>query len=258
MKGGITLQNLSVGYREPLLENVSLHMAEGEFWVIVGPNGVGKSTLIKTVLGIVPPLAGRILIHGRECTFGCEEKRFLSYVPQMEDYSHHFPATALDVVLSGFFPRLGKFQRITEKEVEKALYWMELFGIADVKEKQFNELSGGQQKKVLIARALVGNPHYIFLDEPTTGVDLKSSKRILEIIDKLHKEKGFGICMVTHELNFVWDYVERVILIGYKEFFVGRKEEILNEELLSRIYQVDVKIAQTDFGPVFLIGDKHL
>ena len=151
-----------------------------------------------------------------------------------------------------------RFQKITEEEVEKALYWMELFGIVHVKDKQFNELSGGQQKKVLIARALVGEPHYIFLDEPTTGVDLKSSKRILRIIDTLHKEKGFGICMVTHELNFVWDYIEKVILIGYDEFFVGKKEEILNEELLSRIYQVDVKIASTDFGPVFLIGDKHV
>jgi ABC-type Mn2+/Zn2+ transport system ATPase subunit len=258
MKEGITLQNLSVGYQKPLLKDISLHMAEGEFWVIVGPNGVGKSTLVKTILGIVPPLSGRILIHGKECTYGCEEKRFLSYVPQMEDYSHHFPATALDVVLSGFFPRLKRFQKITEEEVEKALYWMELFGIVHVKDKQFNELSGGQQKKVLIARALVGEPHYIFLDEPTTGVDLKSSKRILRIIDTLHKEKGFGICMVTHELNFVWDYIEKVILIGYDEFFVGKKEEILNEELLSRIYQVDVKIASTDFGPVFLIGDKHV
>jgi ABC-type Mn2+/Zn2+ transport system ATPase subunit len=258
MTEGITLQNLSVGYKTPLLEGLTLHMAEGEFWVIVGPNGVGKSTLLKTILGIVPPLSGRILIHGKDCSHGCEEKRFLSYVPQMEDYSHHFPATALDVVLSGFFPTLKRFQRITEKEVKRALYWMECFGIADVREKQFNELSGGQQRKVLIARALVGNPHYLFLDEPTTGVDLKSSKRILKIIDTLHKEKGFGICMVTHELNFVWDYIEKVILIGYNEFFVGRKEDILNEELLSRIYQVDVKIAKTDFGPVFLIGDKHV
>jgi ABC-type Mn2+/Zn2+ transport system ATPase subunit len=258
MTEGITAEGLSIGYGKPLLKDLSFHMAEGEFWVVVGPNGVGKSTLVKTILGIVPPISGKVFIHGKECTHGCEEKRFLSYVPQMEDYSHHFPATALDVVLSGFFPRLGRFQRLTEKEVEKALYWMDQLGIVSVKDRQFNTLSGGQQRKVLIARALVGDPHYIFLDEPTTGVDLKSSKRILEIIDTLHKEKGFGICMVTHDLNFVWDYAEKVVLIGYSEFFIGDKEEILSEELLSRIYQVDVKVAKTEYGPIFLIGDKHV
>ena len=255
---GIILKELSIGYRKPLISSLSIHMAEGEFWVIVGPNGVGKSTLIRTVLGIVPPLSGKILIHGKDCTYNCNERRFLSYVPQMENYSHSFPATALDVVLSGLFPRLKRFEKIGEEKIENALRWMEEFHLKNVADRPFSKLSGGQQRKVLIARALISDPHYIFLDEPTTGVDLRSSRKILELLDRLHKEKGFGICMVTHDLNFVWKYIDKVILLGYNgKYFIGRKEEILNEELLSEIYEVKVKVVLTDFGPVFLVGDKH-
>ncbi len=258
MEKGIRVEDLTIGYGKPLVKGLSFYMAESEFWIVVGPNGVGKSTLLKTILGIIPPLSGKVFIHGIDCTKGCDEKRFLSYVPQMEDYSHNFPATALDVVLSGFFPRLNRFQKLTDREREVAFHWMKLLGIESIANKQFNTLSGGQQRKTLIARALVSNPHYIFLDEPTTGVDLKSSKRILKIIHKLNKEKRFGILMVTHDINFVWEYVEKVILIGYNEYFIGNKEEILNEKLLSRIYEVDVKIAETEYGPIFLVGDKHL
>ncbi|ADY74013.1 Phosphonate-transporting ATPase [Desulfurobacterium thermolithotrophum DSM 11699] len=258
MLEGVRVENLTIGYGKPLVKGLSFHMAEGEFWVVVGPNGVGKSTLMKTILGIVPPISGKVYIHGVDCTKRCEERKFLSYVPQMENYSHHFPATAFDVVLSGFFPRFGRFQRITDREKEIALCWMKLLGIDKIANKQFNSLSGGQQRKVLIARALVNNPHYIFLDEPTTGVDLKSSKRILKLIDDLHKKNGFGICMVTHDLNFVWDYIEKVILIGYNKYFIGNKEDILNEDLLSEIYEIDVRIAETKYGPIFLVGDKHI
>ena len=255
---GITLENLTIGYTKPIVTSLSVHLSEGEFWVIAGPNGTGKSTLIKTILGIIPPLSGRILIHGKDCTKSCDERRFLSYVPQMESYSHSFPATALDVVLSGLFPRLKRFERIKKEDVERALRWMEELHLKEVADRPFSKLSGGQQRKVLIARALISDPHYIFLDEPTTGVDLRSSRKILELLERLHKEKGFGICMVTHDLNFVWDYVDKVILLGYGgKFFIGRKEEILNEELLSEIYQVRVKILETDYGPIFLVGDKH-
>jgi len=255
---GITLENLTIGYTKPIVTSLSVHLSEGEFWVIAGPNGTGKSTLIKTILGIIPPLSGRILIHGKDCTKSCDERRFLSYVPQMESYSHSFPATALDVVLSGLFPRLKRFERIKKEDVERALRWMEELHLKEVADRPFSKLSGGQQRKVLIARALISDPHYIFLDEPTTGVDLRSSRKILELLDKLHKEKGFGICMVTHDLNCVWNYVDKIILLGYGgKYFIGKKEEVLNEDLLTQIYGVRVKVIETEYGPVFLVGDKH-
>ncbi len=256
---GIELQNLSIGYSREIVSGLNVKFNEEEFWVVVGPNGAGKSTLIKTILGIIPPLKGKILIHGVDCTQRCDERRFLSYVPQMENYSHSFPGTVLEVVLSGLFPRKRRFERIKEEEVQKALDWLKLLDLEKKTDEPFNKLSGGQQRKTLIARALISNPHYIFLDEPTTGVDLKSSRRILELLNRLHKEDRFGICMVTHDLNSVWDYVDKVILIGYGgKFFVGSKEELLNEELLSEIYEVKVKIIKTKFSPIILVGDKHL
>ncbi len=255
---GVTVENLTIGYKEPLISGLSFHMKEGEFWVIVGPNGSGKSTLIKTILGIVKPLSGRILIHGKDCTGWCEERKYLSYVPQMESYSHSFPSTVFEVILSGLFPRLKRFQKIEEREVGEVNRWIKALELEKIKDKKFNQLSGGQQRKVLIARALVSSPHYIFLDEPTTGVDLKSSRKILKLLNELHKEEGFGICMVTHELSAVWRYADKVILVGHNgKFFIGNKEEILSEELLSEIYEVEVKIARTEAGPVFLIWDKH-
>jgi len=256
---GIELRNLTIGYERPIVSNLNVRFDEEEFWVVLGPNGVGKSTLIKTILGIIPPISGKVLIHGVDCTRGCEERRFLSYVPQMESYSHSFPGTVLEIVLSGLFPRKGRFERVKDEEIEKALSWLKLLELEEKSGELFNKLSGGQQRKVLIARALISSPHYIFLDEPTTGVDLKSSKKILELLNRLHKDENFGICMVTHDINSVWDYVDKVILLGYGgKFFVGRKEELLSEELLSEIYEVKVKIFKTDYGPIILVGDTHL
>ncbi|WP_456455468.1 metal ABC transporter ATP-binding protein [Thermovibrio sp.] len=258
MNEGITVKDLSIGYREPIVSGLSFHMAEEEFWVVVGPNGVGKTTLIKTILGIIPPISGEILIHGKRCTKWCEERKFLSYVPQMENYSSAFPSNVFEVVLSGLFPRLKRFRGITEKEVKTVEKWLRFLDLWKLRKKRFKDLSGGQQRKVLIARALVGSPHYIFLDEPTTGVDLKSSRKILKLLNSLHKEKKFGICMITHELSSVWNYIDKVILLGYEgKFFIGEKEEVLNEELLSQIYQVEVKIVKSEAGPIFLVWDKH-
>ncbi|WP_022847290.1 ABC transporter ATP-binding protein [Desulfurobacterium sp. TC5-1] len=258
---GIELKNLTVGYniKKPLIKGLSLFMDEGEFWVVVGPNGAGKSTLLKTILGIVPPLDGEIYIHGVNCTDTgyCEEKQFLSYVPQMESYSKIFPATAFDIVVSGLFPRKGHFEPVTKKDKELALHWLRTLELDHLADKPFSKLSGGQQRKILIARALVGNPHYLFLDEPTTGVDIKSSRKILNIIASLNKNKKFGILMVTHDLNFVWPYIEKVIIVGNGKFVAGKKEKIINERVLSEIYGVNVKIIETPGGPIFLIGDKH-
>ncbi|WP_456397947.1 metal ABC transporter ATP-binding protein [Desulfurobacterium sp.] len=258
---GIELRNLTVGYdiTKPLVKGLSLFMDEGEFWVVVGPNGAGKSTLLKTILGIVPPLEGEIYIHGTNCTNTgyCEEKQFLSYVPQMESYSKIFPATALDIVISGLFPRKKRFEAIKENDKELALHWLKTLELDHLAKKPFWKLSGGQQRKILIARALISNPHYLFLDEPTTGVDIKSSRKILNIIATLNREKNFGILMVTHDLNFVWPYIKKVIIIGNGKFIAGNKEEIINEKVLSKIYGVKIQIIQTPAGPVFLIGDKH-
>ena len=260
MKEGIEVKNLSIGYRKKaLIEGLSIEFKEGEFWTVIGPNGVGKSTLIKTILGIAPPISGKVFIHGVDCTYtNCPERHFLSYVPQMESYSHDFPATALDVVLSGFSPRMKRFEFISENKREEGIKWMKTLGIEEIAGEPFNRLSGGQQRKVLIARALIGNPHYLFLDEPTTGVDIKSSRKILKLLSKLNKEENFGILVVTHDINFIWEYMDKVIVLGKGKFVAGNKEEILNSEVLSEIYEVNIKVTQTEFGPVFLIGDKHV
>ncbi|WP_457568630.1 metal ABC transporter ATP-binding protein [Desulfurobacterium sp.] len=259
---GIELKNLTAGYapEKPLIKGLSLFMDEGEFWVVVGPNGAGKSTLLKTILGIVPPISGKIYIHGVDCTGKdyCEEKQLLSYVPQMESYSRIFPATALDIVISGLFPRKSRLEPVKENEIKLARYWLKTLELDHLSDKPFASLSGGQQRKVLIARALISNPHYLFLDEPTTGVDIKSSRKILNIIASLNREKKFGILMVTHDLNFVWPYMEKAIIIGNGRFIAGNKEEIINEDVLSEIYGVKIKIVETQAGPIFLIGDKHV
>ncbi|SMP10350.1 iron complex transport system ATP-binding protein/zinc transport system ATP-binding protein [Desulfurobacterium pacificum] len=258
MTEGIRVENLSIGYRgKTVVSGLSFSMMEEEFWLVAGPNGVGKTTLIKTLLGIIPPVSGRIYIHGIDCTFSCDERRYLSYVPQMENYSKDFPATTIEVIVSGYYPRLRKFEPVPDKVFKIAENWLEEFDLYHVKDYPFSKLSGGQQKKTLIARALISDPHYLFLDEPTTGVDLKSSRKILSLINSLHKEKNFGICMVTHDITSVWEYIDKVILLGYRKFFVGDKEKLLDEELLSSIYEVRVKVLETEAGPVFLVGDKH-
>ena len=199
----ITTHHLTTGYDKiPVVSDLNLEIEKGSYTVICGDNGTGKSTLMKTLLGLIPPVSG---------TYKIEPNQVISYVPQRTEVPKDFPATVAEVIMSGYKRYLNK----TEREA-KVQYFEEFFDIEDLHNKSYRELSGGQQQRVLLTRALAIQPTILFLDEPVTGLDMYTSQTLYEMLEKLNKEQGITIVMITHDKNAI-EYANHVIPINPKE-----------------------------------------
>lgn len=208
----IAVENLFFSYRTTsVLSRVSFRIEEGEFIGIIGPNGGGKTTLLKLLTGFLKPDSGTISVFGKTPVLRSGDSIGLAYVPQAMRFDKDFPISVEEVVLSGLLSRLpwyGKFQASDRAEAKQAL---EEVGLADFAQSAFGTLSGGQAQRVLVARALVSRPKILLLDEPTAGVDTQAEADIYAILKKL---KGkITILMVTHDLNAAVDHVERILCV---------------------------------------------
>ena len=224
----ITCEKLSLGYDGiPVTENVSFKVEEGDYLCIVGENGVGKSTLVKTLLGLIKPLSGNLSTNG--LTAG-----EIGYLPQQNTIQKDFPATVNEIVLSGTL-RKGKNSPFYTKE-QKALCEesMEKLGITNLKNKSFRRLSGGQQQRVLLARALCATEKLVLLDEPVAGLDPKVTGEFYELIKELNKS-GISIIMVTHDIKAAVKYAKHILHLGREEMFYGTVEEY-NSSKESRLF----------------------
>ncbi|WP_290455777.1 metal ABC transporter ATP-binding protein, partial [Helicobacter rodentium] len=185
--------------KEQILYNVNWTICEGDFWAIIGPNGGGKSTLARLLVGLLKPTSGEII----------KDKNLrIGYVPQNTFLNRHFPITTLEVVMMGFLkPRLfGGFLPKNAREIAmEKLKWLRMESYAD---KKIGELSGGQRQRVLIARALCGNPNLLILDEPTASVDQKSQKEIYDLLRQINQEKT--IIMISHDVSVLLDCAKKV------------------------------------------------
>ncbi len=218
-----------------ILEDINLKIYEGEIVAIVGPNGGGKTTFLKTLLGLVKPTRGKVEIFGfppKEAVF----RHLIGYVPQRVNLKRESCLSALDVVLLGmWFKKLPK-----EEKVKRALEVMEKFGVVHLAHERFSNLSGGQQQRVNLARAVVGDPKLLLLDEPTTGIDFPGQRTFYELIRRLRDEKGFTVVMVTHDVGVVWHYVDRAVCINKKLHYHGEPQAILRPEILKLVYGTDM------------------
>ena len=200
--GIIEVKKLSFGYNgnEDIIKNINIDIKEGEFVCIVGENGSGKSTLIKCILGLNKGHEGTVEIHDR-----------IGYLSQMTEIQNNFPATIEEVVLSGTIANGVKriFYNKEDKIIAKEI--MEKFELYDIRKQCFRELSGGQKQRVLIARAMCSTGKILILDEPVNGVDPNMVKQIYKVLEKLKKEKGLTIVMISHDTHRVIPYCDRVI-----------------------------------------------
>lgn len=231
----VSFSGVSLGYgKKAMLTNVSLDMPQGDFLGLVGPNGSGKTTLLRALLGTLPALEGQITI-APEVRFG--------YVPQREQVDVRYPLSVLDVVLMGRYPRLPPLRRPAAADHAAARHALDQVGIADLAGKRLGDLSGGQKQRSLIARALVGDPTVLVLDEPTNGLDLVATTQILGLVRDLHETGGITVLMVSHALNEVANYVERLALLVEGKLRIGPVDEVLTEEALSGVYGIPVEVA---------------
>ena len=208
-----------------VLEEINLTVYENDFLSIIGPNGGGKTTLLKVIAGLVTPLRGTVRVFGEN---PARVRRLLGYVPQFSNFDRNFPITVFEVVLMGRLGRTGLVRRFSAEDREKALRALAAVEMAEFRDRPVGSLSGGQQQRVLIARALAGEPKLLLLDEPAAGVDAPRQAGLYELLQKLQAE--MAIVLVTHDIGAVSAHVEKVACLN-RRLFYHHSREILPGEL---------------------------
>jgi len=245
----VTFDRATLGYgRRVVLTDISFEMPEGDFLGLVGPNGSGKTTIVRAILGTLQPLAGTVT---RDPTL-----RF-GYVPQRDQVDYSFPLKVLDVVMMGRYDRIGLGRRPTAEDRALAREALEHVGIAHLADHRLADLSGGQKQRTLIARALVGEPNVLVLDEPTNGMDLVATTQILGLVRELHDRDGLTVLMVSHALNEVVNYVDRIALVVEGGFRIGTTDEIMTEETLTQMYGIPVEVDSFDGHRIVVARRRH-
>ena len=216
----LACDNVTLGYeRRALLEHLTLTVRAGDYLCIVGENGSGKSTLLRALLGLLPPLAGRI-----DCPAQREGR--LGYLPQQTPTQRDFPATVSEVVLSGFSNRRTRFF-YTAAERSAALMNLGKLGVLELKDRCYRELSGGQQQRVLLARALCAANDLLILDEPVTGLDPASVQDLYKTLRYLNRHEGMAVIMVTHDMENALREAKHLLCVDRAGCFYGTAAEFL-------------------------------
>ena len=232
----VRFDRATLGYgRRAVLSDLTFEIPEGDFLGLVGPNGAGKTTILRAILGNLAPMAGSVTVAPR-LRFG--------YVPQRDSVDYGFPLKVVDVVMMGRYDRIGLGRRPSADDARRAIEALAQVGIAHLRDQQLSSLSGGQKQRTLIARALVGEPSMLVLDEPTNGMDLVSTTQILALVRELHEQEGLTVLMVSHALNEIANYVNRIALTMEGAFRIGAVNEIVTEETLSSMYGIPVHVDQ--------------
>jgi ABC-type Mn2+/Zn2+ transport system ATPase subunit len=236
----VQFEAVTLGYRRKIIaNNVSFSIEEGEFVGIVGPNGSGKTTIVRAILGILKPQRGTVKVRGRS-----SERLRIGYVPQRDSIDPIMPFTVFDVVMMGRYGRLGLVRVPTSTDRSSVLEALAHVDLLDYASSSYRDLSGGQKQRALIARALAAEPEILILDEPTNGMDLASRTAIMDLIKHFHSEHGLTVIMVSHLLSDVANYVKKIMLVELQFFQVGSVDEILSEANLTRIYNLPVTVGE--------------
>lgn len=219
----LTCQNLAVGYEgRAVLEGLNFSVCPGDYLCIVGENGSGKSTLMKTILGLQPPVRGKVL------TGDGLRKNEIGYLPQQTPVQRDFPASVREIVLSGCQGRCGGRPFYSKGEKQLAQTAMERMQVAALAKRCYRTLSGGQQQRVLLARALCAAQNMLLLDEPVSGLDPKVTGEMYGLIQRLNREDGVTILMISHDMTAALTYASHILHVGRRVFF-GRKADYIRE-----------------------------
>jgi zinc transport system ATP-binding protein len=223
----VRLRGISFGYRpgQSVLEDVDLLVEEGEFVAVAGPNGGGKTTLVRIILGLERPSSGTALLYG-EPAHRFSRRRTLGYLAQRSELGGDAPATVREVVSAGRLASGGLIGPMRRRDRELVTDAIGRVGLGDVADAPLRTLSGGMQQRAFIAKALAGEPSLLVLDEPTTGVDVESQESLAALLDRLHSELGVTVIYVSHEFGAVERFVQRLVLVRGGILFDGAPREL--------------------------------
>ncbi len=237
MSSKIIIDDLSFSYgKNTVLEHINLNIEEHQIITIIGPNGGGKTTLLRLIAGLLIPDKGKILINGYppQYNFG-----HIGYVPQHSHFDNKYPITVFEVVLSGLIKPIGFYSKADKHKTEKMI---ELVGLESVKNNSFNSLSGGQSQRMLIARALISDADILLLDEPTSNIDSSNEKNLETFLKNISNK--MTILIVTHDTGFVSSITDRVFCVNKK--IVEHPIDSNFSEIISSSYSTSTKIVRHD------------
>ncbi len=249
LKDIIKIRNLNFSYdKQVVLEDINLEYSSDEFLAIIGPNGGGKSTLLKLILGLLKPQSGEIKLFGKEPS---EVSKFIGYVPQNFLSNQSFPMMVLEVVLMGLIDK-KIFGFYSKDEKALALSALEKVGMREFANARIGELSGGQRQRVYIARALCANAKVLILDEPTASIDTKGQAEIYEILKGINAN-GVGVVLVSHDLNIVLNYATKIAYVSKNLHIHKTHENLAKREFIEHLARThshfcDVEIALGECG----------
>ncbi|NIO10823.1 MAG: ATP-binding cassette domain-containing protein [Deltaproteobacteria bacterium] len=251
----VELDHVTSGYRATLgIEEISLRIWPGQFLAVVGPNGGGKTTLLRTILGRVQPTQGRVDFRGAPVSRVSQEK--IGYVPQLETIDWRFPITVEEVILMGLYRKNHWFHRIKGKDRDRLEEVMSELNLAGLGKRHIRELSGGQQQAVFLARALIGSPELILLDEPASGLDIRSRDEVIHYLHEINHQ-GVAIVITAHDLNWVSAHLPWVVCLNRRIIAEGPPEQVFNPSVLKDTYRGEMVVFQHD--GLIMIGERpHL
>ncbi len=245
----ITAHDLTVIYQdEPALEGVSFSVRAGEKVAIIGPNGAGKSTLIKVIMGLLQPQSGSYHVEG-------DPQTALGYVPQNEGVDWSFPVTVHDVVMMGCLRQIGWLRWPGRQQREVVKTALNRVGMSDFAQRQIGELSGGQRRRVFIARALAQQASILLLDEPFSGVDASAQASLLDVLDRLNDD-GLTIVLSTHDLGLAFNHFDQVMALRRHMIAFGSPDLVSQPDVLAQLYGSRITTWR-DGQPVTLFVDDH-
>jgi len=242
----ISLKKVSVSYQHKrVLENLSIDFHKGEFCALLGPNGAGKSTLLKAIIDFQLQKTGQVFISGKEFQDWSRRElaKQIAIIPQ--DFQLQFDYSVEDLVLMGRFPFLGRWQNYTTLDREKVGQILQQLDLTSLKNKLYSQLSGGERRRVSIARALAQETQVLLMDEAFANLDINHQLEIMQLLSDINKEHNKLIILVSHNINLASEYCERIIML--KEGIViadGTPEDIVNTKNLKELYNAELKIIE--------------
>jgi len=249
----IAARGLAIGYgRTRIAGDLDLSVIAGSVTCLLGPNGVGKTTLFKTLLGLLPPLSGAVEMDGDDLSRLDRQTiaRHIAYVPQAP--IAEFPYSVIDLVVMGRTAHLGAFGGPRRMDYEAAMAALDQLGIAALAERDSTRISGGQRQLVLIARALAQRTRIIMMDEPTASLDFGNRIRVLDTIRALSRS-GLAVVLSTHEPEHAFVLADQVAILGQDRFATGPVEAVMTSQQLSHLYGIELKVERTPSGR-FVVG----
>lgn len=245
----IRLENINHSYENrQVLKNVNLSIDQGTFMGLIGPNGGGKTTLIKIILGLIKPDSGNIYLLDQPIDKFKDWNRIGFVSQKANTFNKGFPATVFEVVAMGLTAKVGYFRFFKKEHKEKVLEAIHLVGMEEYTYDNIGKLSGGQQQRVFIARALVSNPLLLILDEPTVGIDYKNVEKFYRLLHELNTKENLTLLLVTHDTGAMTQYATNIVCLNQTLHFHGNSSEYsaLSQEQLSKIYGHPVQLVVHD------------